>query len=124
MTVHPRPVRVSIASSPAEEGADPPDWPNRSVPVLMPEATSETRMLSILASERFVLVKALKKSPPLISSKKFAGKLVSDVQLKNTLPKLVPEDVLSSVMVTTLALPNQVPLKLTTEDVLYEGTVT
>ena len=80
MTVQPRDRSVSIAASPVAEGADPPDWPNTRVPADMPDATRETRMLSMLVSVRAVLVNASVKFPPFTLSKMFAGKLVRLVQ--------------------------------------------
>ena len=80
MTVQPRERRVSIAASPVDDGADPPDWSNFLVPVVMPEVTKETNIPSMLASDKLVLVKASVKSPPLILSKALAGKLVNEVQ--------------------------------------------
>ncbi len=47
----------------------------------------------MLVSSRFVLRKAFVKSPPLISSKALAGKLVSDEQLAHALEKSVPLEV-------------------------------
>ena len=75
------------------EGAEPPDWPNRIVPVETPEATKDTRIPSILAWVRAVLLKALKKSPPFILSKALAGKLVSEVHPLHVLAKCVPLEV-------------------------------
>ena len=79
MTVQPRERRVSIAASPVDDGAEPPDWSNTLVPVAMPEVTSDTRILSIDSCDRLVLVKANVKSPPLILLKALAGKLVNEV---------------------------------------------
>jgi len=76
VTVQPRERSVSIAASPVAEGADPPDWSNTRVPVAMPDATRETRMLSMLVWVRSVFVNASVKSPPFTLSKMFAGKLV------------------------------------------------
>ena len=47
----------------------------------------------MLVWSRFVLRKAVVKSPPLISSKALAGKLVSDEQLRHVFLKLVPLEV-------------------------------
>ena len=71
---------MSIAASPVDDGADPPDWLNNLVPAAIPDVTRDTRIPSMLASDKLVLVKASVKSPPLILSKALAGKLVSDVQ--------------------------------------------
>jgi hypothetical protein len=65
-----------IADSPVADGADPPDWLNTRVPAAMPEATSDTRMLSMLVWVRAVLTNALLKFPAFMLSKMFAGKLV------------------------------------------------
>ena len=48
----------------------------------------------MLVWSRFVLRKADVKLPPLISSKAFAGKLVSDEQPYHALEKSVPSEVL------------------------------
>ena len=48
----------------------------------------------MLVSSRFVLTKAFVKSPPLILSKAFAGKLVSDEQPYHASGKAVPLEVL------------------------------
>ena len=76
MTVQPRDRSVSIAASPVEDGAEPPDWPNTRVPVAMPDVTSDTRMLSMLVWVRSVLVNASVKFPPFTLSKALDGKLV------------------------------------------------
>ena len=80
MTAHPRERSVSIADSPVTDGADPPDWSNTRVPAAIPDATSETNMLSMLVSVRAVMVNAPVKSPPSMLSKALAGKLVRLVQ--------------------------------------------
>jgi len=86
---------VSIAGCPVPtEGAEPPDWPNLKVPVEIPDVTSETRIPSMLAWSRAVLVKALPRSPPFMLSKKLAGKLVRDEQEFHAYKKLVPLEVL------------------------------
>ena len=59
----------------------------------MPDATRETRMLSMLVCVRAVLVNASVKSPPLTLSKALAGKLVRLLQYSQVWLKLVPEDV-------------------------------
>ena len=93
MTVQPRERRVSIAASPVDDGADPPDWLNNLVPAAIPDVTRDTRIPSMLASDKLVLVKASVKSPPLILSKALAGKLVNEVQSRHARPKIVPLDV-------------------------------
>ena len=50
-------------------------------------------MPSMLVWSSAVLMKADVKSPPLILSKAFAGKLVSDEQLRHAKPKSVPLEV-------------------------------
>ena len=67
---------MSIAASPVDEGAEPPDWSNTRVPALIPDATSDTRMLSMLVCVRAVLVNASVKFPPFTLSKALSGKLV------------------------------------------------
>ena len=82
MTVQPRDRSVSIAGWPVPaDGADPPDWPNTLVPAAIPDATSDTRMLSMLVCVSAVFVNASVKFPPLTLSKALAGKLVRLVQL-------------------------------------------
>ena len=93
MTVQPRDRSVSIAASPVEDGADPPDWSNTRVPAAIPDATSDTRMLSMLVWVRAVRVNASVKFPPFTLSKMFAGKLVRLVQPHQANPKSVPADV-------------------------------
>ena len=88
---------MSIAGCPVPtEGADPPDWSNNLLPVSMPEVTSETKIPSMLASVRFVFSKVRLRSPLFILSKRFNGKLASDVQFFHVLSKLVPFDVSSN----------------------------
>jgi len=91
VTVQPRDRSVSIAASPVDEGADPPDWLN--TPAAMPDATSDTRMLSMLVCVKAVFVNAAVKSPPFTLSKALAGKLVRLVQSRQAKEKLVPADV-------------------------------
>ena len=81
MTVQPRDRSVSIAASPVEDGAEPPDWSNTRVPVAMPDVTRETRMLSMLVWVKAVFVNASVKFPPFTLLKMFAGKLVRLAQL-------------------------------------------
>ena len=93
MTVQPRDRSVSIAASPVEDGAEPPDWSNTRVPAAIPDVTSDTRMLSMLVCVRAVFVNASVKFPPFTLSKMFAGKLVRLEQSCQARPKLVPADV-------------------------------
>ena len=83
MTVQPRDRSVSIAASPVDEGAEPPDWSNTRVPVAMPDVTSDTRMLSMLVWVSAVFVNAWVKFPAVMLSKMFAGKLVRLVQSRH-----------------------------------------
>ena len=59
----------------------------------MPDATRETRMLSMLVWVSAVLLNAPAKFPPFILSKALAGKLVRLVQSRHANEKIVPEDV-------------------------------
>jgi len=93
VTVQPRDRSVSIAASPVEDGADPPDWSNTRVPAAIPDATRETRMLSMLVSVRAVLVNASAKLLPFTLSKALAGKLIRLVQPYQAAKKSVPADV-------------------------------
>ena len=63
------------------------------MPAAIPDVTRDTRIPSMLASDKLVLVKASVKSPPLILSKALAGKLVNELQLRHADLKLVPLDV-------------------------------
>ena len=93
MTVQPRDRSVSIAASPVDDGAEPPDWLNTRVPADMPDATSDTNTLSMLVCVRAVFVNASVKFPPLTLSKALAGKLVRLEQPYHALAKSVPADV-------------------------------
>ena len=136
---------MSIAASPVDEGADPPDWSNTRIPVAMPDATSDTRMLSMLVCVSAVLLNAAVKLPPFILSKALAGKLVrleqsfqvakklspTDVSIRGKLVRLEqpcqawlkrsPEDVSMSGKLVRLKQPNQAWLKLVPEDVSIKG---
>ena len=59
----------------------------------MPDATRETRMLSMLVWVRAVPINASVKLPPFILSNSPAGKLVRLLQPNHACLKLVPEDV-------------------------------
>ena len=74
---------MSIAATPVEDGREPPDWSNTRVPVAMPDATSDNRMLSMLVCVRAVFVNAWVKFPAVMLSKMFAGKLVRLVQSRH-----------------------------------------
>ena len=119
MTVQPRARSVSIAASPVAEGADPPDWSN--TPAAIPDATSDTRMLSMLVCVRAVFINALLKFPPLTLSKMFAGKLVRLVQPRQARKKLVPEDVSIGGKLVRLEQSRQALLKLVPADVSMRG---
>ena len=112
---------MSIAASPVEDGAEPPDWPNTLVPAAMPDATSDTRMLSMLVWVRAVSVNALLKLPPFILSKALAGKLVRLVQNRQASLKLVPADVSMSGKLVRLEQLYQVNLKVVPADVSIRG---
>ena len=84
---------MSIAASPVDDGADPPDWSNTRVPALIPDATSDTRMLSMLVWVSAVFVNASVKFPPFTLSKALAGKLVRLEQSRHAAGKPVPADV-------------------------------
>ena len=106
MTVHPRDRSVSIAASPVADGAEPNDWSNTRVPAAIPDATSDTRMLSMLVCVRAVFKNALAKFPLLTLSKALAGKLVRLLQLYHASLKSVPEDVSMSGKLVRLVQPN------------------
>ena len=83
----------------------------------MPDATSDTRMLSMLVWVRAVFINALVKSPPWTLSKMFAGKLVRLVQRYHACLKLVPEDVSMSGKLVRLEQKDHASRKLFPEDV-------
>ena len=119
MTVQPRDRSVSIAASPVDEGADPPDWPN--TPADIPDATSDTRMLSMLVCVSAVLVNALSKFPPLTLSNSPAGIVVRLVQPCHAWKKLVPEDVSIRGKLVRLEQSRHVSRKLVPADVSIRG---
>jgi len=121
VTVQPRDRSVSIAASPAADGADPPDWSNTRVPAAIPDATSDTNTLSMLVCVRAVFKNALAKFPPFILSKALAGKLVRMEQLNQAALKLVPADVSIRGKLVRLLQSRQVWLKLVPEDVSIRG---
>jgi len=67
---------VSIAASPVEDGAEPPDWSNTRVPADMPDVASDTRMLSMLVWVSAVFANASLKSPLFTLSNSPAGIVV------------------------------------------------
>ena len=121
MTVQPRDRSVSIAASPVEDGAEPPDWLNTRVPVAMPDVTSDTRTLSMLVWVRSVFVNASVKSPPWILSNSPAGIVVRLVQPYQASKKLVPADVSIRGKLVRLVQPSQADLKLVPADVSIRG---
>ena len=122
MTVQPRDRSVSIAGWPVPtDGADPPDWSNTRVPAAIPDATRETRMLSMLVWVRAVFVNAFLKFPPLTLSKALAGKLVRLVQLYHAIAKSVPADVSIKGKLVRLEQSRQARLKVVTEDMSIRG---
>ena len=112
---------MSIAASPVDEGAEPPDWSNTRVPALIPDATSDTRMLSMLVCVRAVLVNASVKFPPFTLSKALAGKLVRLVQPCHAFSKSVPADVSIRGKLVRLEQFCQAIEKLVPEDVSIRG---
>ena len=87
----------------------------------MPDATSDTRMLSMLVCVRAVSVNASVKSPPLTLSKALAGKLVRLVHLYHAKLKLVPADVSIRGKLVRLLQSRQALLKLVPADVSMSG---
>ena len=121
MTVHPRDRSVSIAASPVDEGADPPDWSNTRVPAAIPDATSDTRMLSMLVCVSAVVPNAFSKFPPFTLSKALAGKLVRLLQFFQALLKLVPADVSIRGKLVRLEQSRHVAMKSVPADVSIGG---
>ena len=121
MTVQPRDRSVSIAASPVADGAEPSDWSNTRVPAAIPDATRETRMLSMLVCVSAVSLNASVKFPPLTLSKALAGKLVRLLQLYQARLKSVPEDVSIKEKLVRLLQSRQALLKLVPEDVSIRG---
>ena len=87
----------------------------------MPDATRDTRMLSMLVWVRAVFVNASAKFPPLTLSKALAGKLVRLVQLSHALVKSVPEEVSIKGKLVRLEQLLHASRKLFTEDVSMSG---
>ena len=110
---------MSIAASPVDEGADPPDWPN--TPAAIPDATSDTRMLSMLVWVRAVPENASLKLPPFIWSNSPAGIVVRLEQLRQVKLKSVPADVSIRGKDVRLEQLNQAKLKLVPADVSIKG---
>ena len=119
MTVQPRDRSVSIAASPVDEGADPPDWSN--TPADMPDATSDTNTLSMLVWVSAVSVNASVKFPPFILSNSPAGKLVRFLQSRHAWLKLVPEDVSIKGKLVRLLHSRQAESKLVPDEVSIRG---
>ena len=87
----------------------------------MPDATSDTRMLSMLVWVSAVFENALLKFPPLTLSKALAGKLVRLLQLYQAKLKSVPADVSIRGKLVRLLQSRQVWLKVVPEDVSIRG---
>ena len=87
----------------------------------MPDATRETRMLSMLVCVRAVSVNALSKFPPLTLSKALAGKLVRPVQPYQAKLYLVPEDVSIRGKLVRLLQSNHACTNLVPDDVSMSG---
>ena len=87
----------------------------------MPDATSDTRMLSMLVWVRAVFLNASAKSPPFALSKMFAGKLVRLEQFNQAALKLVTADVSIRGKLVRPVQSRQVWLKLVPEDVSIRG---
>ena len=87
----------------------------------MPDATRETRMLSMLVWVRAVPANAPLKFPPFTLSKALAGKLVRLLQLYQVWLKLVPEDVSISGKLVRLLQSRQASLKSVPADVSMSG---
>ena len=87
----------------------------------MPDATSDTRMLSMLVCVRAVVANALLKFPPLTLSKALAGKLVRLLQSRHAWLKLVPADVSIRGKLVRLLQSRHAALKLVPADVSIRG---
>ena len=112
---------MSIAASPVEDGAEPPDWSNTRVPALIPDATSDTRMLSMLVCVSAVFANASVKSPPFILSNNPAGIVVRLVQFSQAFLKLVPADVSIRGKLVRLLQSDQAAKKLVPAEVSIRG---
>ena len=119
MTVQPRERSVSIAASPVDEGADPPDWSN--TPAAIPDATSDTNTLSMLVWVSAVSVNASVKSPPFTLSNSPAGIVVRPEQESQADLKSVPEDVSIRGKLVRLEQLCQARLKPVPDDVSIKG---
>ena len=87
----------------------------------MPDATRDTRMLSMLVWVSAVFVNALTKLPPFILSNSPAGIVVRPVQLRHACLKSVPEDVSMSGKLVRLTQLNHAIAKSVPEDVSMSG---
>ena len=87
----------------------------------MPDATRETRMLSMLVCVSAVSLNASVKFPPFTLSKALAGKLVRLLQPRQAASKRVPEDVSIRGKLVRLLQLNQARKKSVTEDVSIRG---
>jgi len=87
----------------------------------MPDATRETRMLSMLVWVSAVLANASVKSPPFTLSNSPAGIVVRPEQLCHASLKLVPEDVSIRGKLVRLVQSDHARLKSVPEDVSIRG---
>ena len=87
----------------------------------MPDATRETRMLSMLVWVRAVPANAPLKFPPFTLSKALAGKLVRLLQLYQAKLKSVPADVLIRGKLVRFLQSRQVWLKVVPDEVSIRG---
>ena len=87
----------------------------------MPDATSDTRMLSMLVCVREVPTNASVKSPPFTLSNSPAGIVVRLEQSCHALVKSVPEDVSISGKLVRLLQPRQALSKSAPADVSMSG---
>ena len=87
----------------------------------MPDATRETRMLSMLVCVSAVFVNAPAKSPPFTLSNSPAGIVVRLEHLYQAVRKLVPDDVSMSGKLVRLTQLCQAYMKLVPEDVSMSG---
>jgi hypothetical protein len=87
----------------------------------MPDATRDTRMLSMLVCVSAVFVNADSKYPPLTLSNSPAGIVVRLEQKSQADLKLVPEDVSMSGKLVRLEQPSHASRKLVPEDVSMSG---
>ena len=87
----------------------------------MPDATSDTRMLSMLVCVSAVFANAVMNSPPLTLSKALAGKFFRFLQLRQVWLKVVPEDVSISGKLVRLLQSRHAASKLVPAEVSIRG---